>query len=105
MTKNCLKPCTIRQFTLEPKIQENVPKIKIGKRQFDIFLTGSNIETIQKEYLVYDILGVIGSIGGSMGLFFGFSFFDSFCFALDFITKRLKMKLIRNLLITNHQNL
>ena len=28
------------------------------------------------EYLVYDIDGMIGSIGGTLGLFIGFSFLD-----------------------------
>ena len=29
-----------------------------------------------EEYLIYEITSVIGSIGGTLGLFIGFSFFD-----------------------------
>ena len=29
-----------------------------------------------EEYLIYEITSVIGSIGGTLGLFVGFSFFD-----------------------------
>ena len=31
-----------------------------------------------EEYLIYEITSVIGSIGGTLGLFIGFSFFDIF---------------------------
>ena len=31
---------------------------------------------VQREYLVYDMNGLIGSVGGTLGLFVGFSFFD-----------------------------
>jgi hypothetical protein len=36
----------------------------------------SDIVTINEEYLVFDILSFVGSVGGSLGLFVGFSFFD-----------------------------
>ena len=31
---------------------------------------------IYQEYVVYDLIGIIGSIGGSLGLFLGFSFLE-----------------------------
>ena len=31
---------------------------------------------VQEEYLMYDIIGLIGTIGGTLGLFVGFSFLD-----------------------------
>ena len=30
--------------------------------------------TVHEEYIVYDTLGIIGSVGGTLGLFIGFSF-------------------------------
>ena len=30
--------------------------------------------TIHEEYLIYDTIGLIGSIGGTLGMFIGFSF-------------------------------
>ena len=33
---------------------------------------------LYEEYLLYDWIGMIGSIGGSLGLFVGFSFRDFF---------------------------
>ena len=31
---------------------------------------------VYEEYLMYDIIGLIGTVGGTLGLFIGFSFFD-----------------------------
>ena len=40
----------------------------------------------QKEYLIYDLNGLIGFVGGTLGLFIGFSFFD----ILKWITRYLE---------------
>ena len=41
-----------------------------------------------KEYLIYDDTGMFGSIGGSLGLFLGFSLFDTLCMIVDFILRK-----------------
>ena len=41
------------------------------------------IKTVGKELLVYDTNDMIGSIGGSLGLFLGFSFFGIFSLFVD----------------------
>ena len=43
--------------------------------QFNYFLQSSELITSQ-EYYVYDFVGMIGYVGGSLGLFLGFSFLD-----------------------------
>ena len=43
----------------------------------------NNIRKIEKQALVYDTHDVIGAIGGSLGLFLGFSFFDVISKCLD----------------------
>ena len=43
-----------------------------------------------KEYLVYDGIGMFGSIGGSLGLCVGFSIFDTLCMFVDFVWKKFK---------------
>ena len=43
----------------------------------------NNVRRIEKEVLVYDAIDVIGAVGGSLGLFLGFSFFDVFSKCLD----------------------
>ena len=42
---------------------------------------------VKEEYVIYDFVGMISSIGGNLGLFIGFSFFDAFCWLLDLIQK------------------
>ena len=42
-----------------------------------------------EEYLVYDFIGMVGSVGGSLGLFVGFSIFDYLCTLIDFIYQKL----------------
>ena len=32
--------------------------------------------TVEEEYKIYDLSGIIGTVGGSLGLFIGFSFLD-----------------------------
>ena len=53
----------------------------IGRIKADTFhrhLLIANIErqevTVNEEYKVYDFNGILGSVGGSLGLFIGFSF-------------------------------
>ncbi len=69
---DCTKPCeviTYRGSVIEYSHYNNTPDeahfwVKIG-----------SIRTVGKELLVYDTNDMIGSIGGSLGLFLGFSFF------------------------------
>ena len=32
--------------------------------------------TLSEEYLIYDSIGIVGSVGGTLGMFIGFSFYD-----------------------------
>ena len=64
--------------------------VSIGKVQLSLWLTVTPEQIIYKEYLVYDAIGMIGSIGGSLGLCIGFSIFDTLCMLVDFALKKLK---------------
>ena len=45
---------------------------------------------VKTEYIIYDIMGFISSVGGNLGLFLGFSCFDAVCGFLNTIEERLK---------------
>ena len=45
----------------------------------------STIIKVHNEYLIYDMTGLIGSIGGSLGLFVGFSFRDFFSYFIGLV--------------------
>ena len=72
----CSKACATFQYTGEMNSQftgftNNSREVYIGywfnyEDEVDMF----------EEYLIYEITGVIGSIGGTLGLFIGFSFLD-----------------------------
>ena len=51
---------------------------------------GSNRE-INKEYLIYDTLSLIGTVGGTLGLFVGFSFYDFLVMITHFILKKIEV--------------
>ena len=42
---------------------------------------------VHEEYLLYNTIGMIGSIGGTLGLFVGFSFFNVALFVIEFMQK------------------
>ena len=43
----------------------------------------SPMKTIKSEIRIHDEASLIGSIGGTLGLFIGFSFHGSICYLLD----------------------
>ena len=67
---NCKKPCEIQQYIEDGKIwyTENANHFWLWY-QFE-----DNQDTIvNEEYLIYDTINMIGSLGGTLGLFIGFS--------------------------------
>ena len=60
------------------------------RRILTIAVEGEEI-TVHEEYVVYDFNGIVGTVGGSLGLFVGFSYFirlvvENFNSAMDFLT-------------------
>ena len=73
----CPKPCSILEYSgkldyWEPKYYSS----KSSNNTMIIYLRFQSPEviTIYEEYLIYDFNGMLGSIGGTLGLFVGFSF-------------------------------
>ena len=52
----------------------------------------SSTAQVQEEYLLYDETGVIGSVGGTLGLFIGFSFRD----IIAYLIKKIRVYCINN---------
>ena len=40
---------------------------------------------VHQEYLLYDMTGVVGTVGGTLGLFIGFSFRDIVVILIDYL--------------------
>ena len=81
--QECLKPC--EETTYKDSVAKLVEPMYLKEDKntalFDVFMT--NVRRVEKEVLVYDTNDMIGAIGGSLGLFLGFSFFDVMCKCLD----------------------
>ena len=43
---------------------------------------------VNQEYLVYDSIGMIGSVGGTLGMFLGFSFLDITYSLINFVQEK-----------------
>ena len=43
--------------------------------------------TLYEEYLIIDSYGMVGVVGGTLGLFVGFSFFDAVTYVMTFFQK------------------
>ena len=65
-----------------------MPRVRNNDSTFDhwsrfwLKLGGPDIK-LHEEYIVYDFSGIVGTVGGSLGLFIGFSFLDFVLYLLD----------------------
>ena len=96
---NCMNPCkmvTYKDSQLD--WYEPAQHKKKGQTTVTTFeLVMNSRRKIEREVLVYDAIDAIGAIGGSLGLFLGFSFFDVISKCLD----NLIMPLINKLFSLN----
>ena len=62
-----------------------MPFMPVGDRQtLNIRIDAKEI-TVYEEYVVYDFNGIVGTVGGSLGLFVGFSFLDIIMIVIAFL--------------------
>ena len=86
-----LKSCTVKS----PKIKElkiEVDNAEDVEDEFNFFI-GVKIGTTrerQTEYFIYDTLSMVGTVGGTLGLFVGFSFYDFICMIIDLLFDKMR---------------
>ena len=74
---DCNSLCKTTEYV--GNLQTTMPKSLPNNRLIELFYwIGSDSVHISQEYLIYDIDGVVGSTGGTLGLFLGFSFLNLF---------------------------
>ena len=79
----CQSPCKMITYK-DSQLELREPMhMKTGQTLANFELVMNSIRKIEKQALVYDTNDVIGAIGGSLGLFLGFSFFDVISKCLD----------------------
>ena len=87
LKSTCLKQCKIKDAILDINRLNAKPVFHIGNVQLELYVKVTPEKVSIKEYLIYDGTGMFGSIGGSLGLFLGFSLYDSLCMVLEYVLK------------------
>lgn len=92
MTEVCPPPCTeIYYDTFTKSIVHEDPTMALILMYYQ-----KDRMSIQEEYLIFDFSAIIVAVGGSLGLFLGFSFFQCGSLMLDEsieMTKKMMRKL------------
>ena len=92
----CPKSCSAIEYTgfvdfiaAKERNSYSVYKAKPNETYFSLIIKYKFPETVthHEEYIVMDIYGIVSVIGGTLGLFVGFSFFDAVNFLMTFFQK------------------
>ena len=97
-TGSCTESCLRLQYTGEvTNINDIVLYNSSGYGITYKFLYPEYV-TVYEEYLIYDIIGMIGSIGGTLGMFLGFSFVNVISLVINYLQSlKIKFRKINNL--------
>ena len=80
-TKICLDPCNVEIYTTNTYLFER----QKDKQNITLYLKYQSMTMdVSEEYLVYDFPNFIGTLGGSLGLFIGFSYTGFIGSIIDF---------------------
>ena len=88
----CAKSCSVLEYTgFVDSIGPNgvVYKPNPNETYFSLTIRHKHpgTVTINEEYVIIDFYGMVGVVGGTLGLFIGFSFFDAITFLMTFFQK------------------
>ena len=87
----CLPVCTQIDYDIEYEYQENLNKPN-AKRNVTFGYRLSNTKMkVEEEYFLHDFVGMLGSIGGTLGLFLGFSFLGGLFFLLQHLQELIEI--------------
>ena len=107
LVQKCLRQSQFYQYSALSKnvipispIEENIGGDEALKRflntsLLDISMKFSKIQTVHDEVYILDGIGLLGSLGGSLGLFIGFSFFGYIANIIDTFANIISSKLIK----------
>ena len=71
---NCEKSCSIKEYVGEPYQNNPNPSDKEGRDLYYFKYRLNNLASAKvfEEYLIYDAIGMVGSVGGTLGMFIKF---------------------------------
>ena len=76
------KTCTIIQYSGEIEWEDFKPEREV---YFAYNFQDPKTVSVHEEYLIYDTIGFMGSLGGTLGMFIGFSINNTFSTFVRFI--------------------
>ena len=79
----CPRPCKYTSYTHSQIESFESNYVEKNPNQVHLSLKANRIKRIETEILIYDVLDMIGALGGSLGLYLGFSFFDLISKCID----------------------
>ncbi len=82
----CAMPC--KKTTYEVRIKEEPPSLLVAANGAQVYLQASMQVEHREEVLLYDFNNIVSALGGSLGLFLGFS-----CLSLFTYTGRMAKKM------------
>ena len=87
LKNHCKNPCVEVEFfgRIQQWIDHGSPDVLTLNIKY-----ASNEVKVQEQYYIYSTVDLIGIVGGNLGLFIGFSFFDKIKQMISFITNRLQ---------------
>ena len=91
LQKRCAdeKVCHIDEYKAKTNVYDY--SLLENDHGFNMMLSSTALKSIvYEEYLIYDFWTMVGSVGGSLGLFVGFSIFDFICQMIDFVQSKMK---------------
>ena len=77
-----LKSCRFKTPKIKDIIDEVYENVE-DEFTFEIVVEIGATRERQIEYFIYDTLSMVGTVGGTLGLFVGFSFYDFICMIID----------------------
>ena len=82
---DCLDPCRLPEYAVSGR-KSYLPGQPDNISQVDMYFFNID-EMVEEEYVLVDLSAIVESVGGSLGMFLGFSFYD---FVLLLVRKKLR---------------
>ena len=73
--KKCKKPCSVTSYDHSVLEMKEMTMIKDNENEATFEFVNSDVTLVEKEVLLYDFSDMIGTVGGSLGVAVGISFF------------------------------
>ena len=77
------KPCILLEYNGKIDYWQEKPISCKNNFNLKIKYGAPEVVIVHEEYLITDFTGVLGSVGGTLGLFIGFSFFNIISYLID----------------------